>query len=48
MHRLDNVMILIMTTPKAVTSLEVILMKTMHEDKQVLKLVQVVTDAQSG
>lgn len=34
-----------MKTPKVVTSIEIILMTTIHEDKQELKLLQAVKDA---
>lgn len=42
----NNFVVLSMKTPKDVTTIEVILMTTTHEDKQVLKLA--IKDAQDG
>lgn len=36
----DNVMILIMTTPEDITTLEVTWMIIMHKDKQIINLVK--------
>lgn len=45
MHVTDDVMVLLTTTPKLVTTLEVDLMITKHEVKQ---LTRAVKDAQNG
>ena len=43
---LNNNMVMMMTTPEVVTTIEVVLMTIAHEDKQVIKLA--VKDAQAG